>query len=170
MGVNSRVRPASAIAHDLEAESNFVVWLAPHIPSMTRLAQRLAGNDHWEDALQEAVADAWRQRLRFDAARGTARAWLLCITAGHCHRSWRKRLFATALPEPYAPTFDAEERIDMRRLLNRLSSRQRTAIDLYYYADLAISEVALLMGCSEGTVKSTLADARARLRDLIERN
>jgi RNA polymerase sigma-70 factor (ECF subfamily) len=58
----------------------------------------------------------------------------------------------------------------MRRLLNRLSSRQRTAIDLYYYADLAISEVALLMGCSEGTVKSTLADARARLRDLIERN
>lgn len=34
--------------------------------------------------------------------------------------------------------------------------------------DLPLSEVARVMGCSEGTVKSTLHDARERLRSLLE--
>ncbi|MEV0797849.1 sigma factor-like helix-turn-helix DNA-binding protein [Kribbella sp. NPDC050281] len=39
---------------------------------------------------------------------------------------------------------------------------------LFYLADLSIAETAMVMGCSEGTVKSTLSDARARLRSELE--
>jgi DNA-directed RNA polymerase specialized sigma24 family protein len=50
-----------------------------------------------------------------------------------------------------------------------LSRRQRLAVELHYFLGLPVSECATVMSCSEGTVKSTLSDARARLRlDLEE--
>ncbi|HZC52868.1 MAG TPA: sigma factor-like helix-turn-helix DNA-binding protein [Mycobacterium sp.] len=56
---------------------------------------------------------------------------------------------------------------DLDRALRGLSSRQRLAVELFYYIGLPLSEIALVMGCAEGTVKSTLADARARLRTTL---
>jgi RNA polymerase sigma-70 factor (ECF subfamily) len=41
-------------------------------------------------------------------------------------------------------------------------------VDCVYYAGLTVAETAAVMGCADGTVKSTLADARNRLRDLLE--
>jgi len=45
-----------------------------------------------------------------------------------------------------------------------LAGRQRLAVELYYYLDLPVVEIAEVMGCSVGTVKSTLADSRRLLR------
>jgi RNA polymerase sigma-70 factor (ECF subfamily) len=42
------------------------------------------------------------------------------------------------------------------------------AVDCFYFVGLTVSETAAVMGCSEGTVKSTLSDARARLRAALE--
>lgn len=56
----------------------------------------------------------------------------------------------------------------LQRAVGRLSERQRLAVDLVYYVDLPLAEAAQVMGCSEGTVKSTLYDARQRLRTLLE--
>ena len=58
--------------------------------------------------------------------------------------------------------------LDVRAALARLSSRQRMAVDLHYYAGLTVAEAATVMGCRPGTVKSTLSDARARLHELLE--
>jgi RNA polymerase sigma-70 factor (ECF subfamily) len=52
--------------------------------------------------------------------------------------------------------------------MEALSARQRLAVDCFYFADLSVADTAAVMGCSEGTVKSTLSDARARLRSLLE--
>ena len=62
----------------------------------------------------------------------------------------------------------SSRRIDVERAVARLSRRQRTAIDCVYFVGLSIAETAAVMRCAEGTVKSTLADARARLRTLLE--
>lgn len=62
----------------------------------------------------------------------------------------------------------AAQRLDIESALQRLSRRQRLAIECRYFVDLNISDIAAVMNCSEGTVKSTLADARARLRKLLE--
>jgi RNA polymerase sigma-70 factor (ECF subfamily) len=58
--------------------------------------------------------------------------------------------------------------IDVRAAVARLTRRERLAVDCFYFADLSIAETAAVMGCSEGTVKSTLSSARERLRGLLE--
>jgi len=44
----------------------------------------------------------------------------------------------------------------------------KTTVDCVYFVGLTIAETAIVMHVSEGTVKSTLADARARLRTRLE--
>jgi RNA polymerase sigma-70 factor (ECF subfamily) len=63
---------------------------------------------------------------------------------------------------------DGAARVDLARALTRLSHRQRVAVECVYFVGLSIGETAVVMGCAEGTVKSTLADARARLRPMLE--
>jgi RNA polymerase sigma factor (sigma-70 family) len=68
------------------------------------------------------------------------------------------------LPDSPQSDGQTERDLDVERAVGKLSGRQRLAIELYYYLGLAVSETAAVMACSQGTVKSTLADARARLR------
>ena len=58
--------------------------------------------------------------------------------------------------------------MDVERALGRLTRRQRMAVECVYFVGLTVAETAAVMGCSDGTVKSTLSDARARLRSLLE--
>jgi RNA polymerase sigma-70 factor (ECF subfamily) len=58
------------------------------------------------------------------------------------------------------PTTDA---VDLRRGLSKLSPRQREVTVLRYYLDLDVTEIASLLGVSEGTVKTQLHRARTSL-------
>jgi RNA polymerase sigma-70 factor (ECF subfamily) len=164
------MEPASSF--DLDSRETFTAWVAPHWTAMARLAAR-SGSDP-DDILADALADAWRKRAQFDPARGSARSWLLAITADQRRKAWRRTARwlsrTTALPEdggPAAASGDASASVDLERALARLTARQRLAVDLHYYLGLGLAEVAVVMRCSEGTVKSTLSDARRRLRALL---
>jgi len=60
-----------------------------------------------------------------------------------------------------------EDRHELRRALSRLSTRQRAILVLRYWVDLPELEVAELLGCSVGTVKSTASRALAQLRQSL---
>lgn len=60
------------------------------------------------------------------------------------------------------------ERVDVSKALRRLPTQQRTAVALFYLADLDVRAVAATMGAAEGTVKSHLSDARHSLRGFLE--
>ncbi|MBA3423796.1 MAG: sigma-70 family RNA polymerase sigma factor [Actinobacteria bacterium] len=62
----------------------------------------------------------------------------------------------------------SETSVDLIAALQRLPARQRQATILYYIADLPIPVVAERMGLHEGSVKAHLAQARKRLRNLME--
>lgn len=147
------------------ADTEFVSGVRSHWDVMSRVAERLCPPGDRDDVLQEALAAAWRQRAKFDPARGTLRSWLLAITANKANRAWRHAADMydgeASLTLPSVPT---DERTDLFAAIRLLTKRQRTAVVLYYYADLGIAETARAMGCSAGTVKSTLHDARERIR------
>jgi RNA polymerase sigma-70 factor (ECF subfamily) len=122
--------------------------------------------------VQEALTRAWQKRAQFDADRGTVTAWLLAIVADQARTSRRGRLRrlrlvddAAALPE--VAVDDASGDLDLERAITQLAERQQLAVHLRYFVGLSVDESAQVMSCSAGTVKSTLFDARTRLRALL---
>jgi RNA polymerase sigma-70 factor, ECF subfamily len=62
----------------------------------------------------------------------------------------------------------ADGELDLWRAVRQLPEKQKTAIGLFYIADLNVSEVAAAMGVSQGTVKRHLDRARNTLRTKME--
>ena len=89
---------------------------------------------------------------------------MLAITADRARRRRRQ----TPTLELVDAAYEANSAdIDLERAIAKLSSRQRLSVDLYYFVGLDVAGTAAVMDCSTGTVKSTLSDARARLRTLL---
>ncbi len=135
---------------------------------MSRLAARLAPNADREDVVQEAMVRAWRKRDQYDQSRGTPAAWLLAITADQARRARRRQRPFALVGEIIVPGRSSDDRVDVEAAVTRLPKRQKLAVDCFYYVGLSVAETAAVMGCSDGTVKSTLSDARKRLRLLLE--
>lgn len=164
-----RTDPDAGLTPAVPADApGFAGWVRPHLPAMARLAARLAPAADRDDVVQEALVRAWTKRRLYDPDRGTAAAWLLAITADQAGKARRRAAAAGRVPPPEPPPAAPDPDPDLARAVAVLSPRQRLAVDCFYYAGLTVAETAAVMGCAEGTVKSTLADARARLRPLLE--
>lgn len=151
------------------AAADFSTWLEPHWRGMAILVRRLCPADDWEDVLQETFTAAWRKRRQFDPDRGTARNWLLAIAADQSYKHQRRRIPVPAdlKADSAAADNDHEGRLDLAGAINALTERQRLAVTLYYFLRLPVAEIAAVMACSDSTVKTTLKDARTRLRERL---
>jgi RNA polymerase sigma-70 factor (ECF subfamily) len=126
-----------------------------------------------EDAVQEGFLHAYRALYRFlpDQAFG---AWLHRIVANAALDITRRRKVrdADALSETIASPFrDPAESSELRRrlevALRTLSSRQRSVIVLHDIEGYKHSEIGKMLGIPEGTARSDLHHARARLREVL---
>lgn len=151
---------------------DFGEWARPSLLAMTRLASRLAPRADAEDIVQDALARAWRKREQFDPDRGTATTWLLAITADQARSARRAhdrrlRIVDDTADVPDVGRADRLADLDLERAITTLGERQQLAVHLHYYLGLTVDETAAVMDCAVGTVKSTLFDARARLRAVL---
>lgn len=163
--------PVDATNH-LDDPGAFAAWAGPALVPMGRLARRLAPHADPDDLVQDALSRAWQKRASFDAARGSALTWLLAIVADQARASRRKRLRWLRVVDdgasvPDVAVADAVGDVDLERAIARLPERQQLAIQLHYFVGLSVDEAAAVMACAAGTVKSTLFDARSRLRELL---
>jgi RNA polymerase sigma-70 factor (ECF subfamily) len=115
----------------------------------------------------DAMAEAFAQALgRGDAVEAHDRwVWRASfrIAAGELKERRRER------PPLREPTAEMPESVaDLVAALRTLSPNQRAAVVLRFYADLPTSEVARVLGCSQATIRVHLAQARRRLRPLLE--
>jgi len=126
-----------------------------------------------EDAVQEGFLHAYRALDRFlpDQAFG---AWLHRIVANAALDITRRRKVrdADVLSETIASPFrDPAESSELRRRLDSalrgLSGRQRSVIVLHDIEGYKHSEIGKMLGIPEGTARSDLHHARARLRDVL---
>jgi RNA polymerase sigma-70 factor (ECF subfamily) len=134
-----------------------------------RLLARQTGGRDVDDLYQETWLRVVRAAGRFTRGR-PFRPWLFQI-AINCCRDWTRRRRIDPLErtaelqaEPSAGgTARIDAALDAERLLAELPPAQREAVVLRYYHDLAEDEVAEILGCPRGTVKSRLHHAIARL-------
>lgn len=131
-----------------------------------------------EDAVHDAAERAWR---RWASLRDPDRfgAWFGRILVNECRDRLRRRRRVTFMetPDDRGGGGSSElpdraesvaERDRVRRALARLSPDERIAIVLRYDADLTVPAIAELVGAPEGTVKSRLHAALAKLRPFLE--
>ena len=136
---------------------------------LSNFLHRHTGGRDVEDLYQETWLRVVRHAHRFDTGRRFS-TWLFQIAVNLC-RDWHRRPPPEALPVPDAAGESelgrAEAACDAARLLALLSEPQREVVILRYYHDLSEAEVATILGCPKGTVKSRLHHALARLAEFV---
>jgi RNA polymerase sigma-70 factor (ECF subfamily) len=163
----------AAQAGDTQAYGELV---ARHRPSALRVATVVLGSGvDADDVVQQATARMWPAIGRVDVERGF-RAWFLrgvANTARNHRRSrWRRRAAELRLAgrrgdEPADPAdvaVSTAEREMVLAALNRLDHDTRLVLALRHFEQLSEREMAAVLDCPVGTVKSRLARATARLR------
>ena len=151
------------------------VLFARHQVRVYRFVLRLVGNQAMaEDLISEVFLDIWRQAGRFEG-RGAVSTWLLAIA----------RIKALSLIKP-DEELDEEKAIEgksddpelsiqkkhknaaLRKCLQMLSPEDREVIDLFYYHEKSVQEVAEIVGSPEATVKTRMFYARKKLSELLK--
>ena len=132
-----------------------------------------------EDAAQVGFVKAYTSLGRFDPER-PFRPWLLRIVGNEARnrrrsaaRRARLELAAGALEKRVAPSPEAgvvatEGRRQLLDAVESLRESDREVIGLRYFLDLGEAEMAGVLGVAPGTVKSRLARALGRLREVLE--
>jgi RNA polymerase sigma-70 factor (sigma-E family) len=123
-----------------------------------------------EDVVADVLGRVWEQWDRVSGAeRPGAYARRMVVNEFLTRKRRGRRLMLTAHFEEHSLVGADHasllaERDALRSRLAKLPARQRTAVVLRYYADLPDSEIATLLGCSLGTVRSLVSRALATLR------
>jgi len=155
------------------------VLYARHHVRVYRFVLRLVGNPTTaEDLISEVFLDVWRQAGKFEA-RSAASTWLLAIARFKALSAMRRKPeeeldeeTAGAIEDPADDPEVAVEKKDkaqvLRKCLTALSPEHREIIDLVYYHEKSVEEVARLVGIPEATVKTRMFYARKRLAELLK--
>jgi RNA polymerase sigma-70 factor, ECF subfamily len=133
-----------------------------------------------EDVLSEVFCDVWKKAEHFQG-RSAASTWLLgiarhkALTAAATKSRAFESLDGAAAINVVDPTADQdaamlayERGVILRRCLAALSPEHREIIDLVYYQEMTIRQIADLLAIPENTVKTRMFYARKRLAALVE--
>lgn len=155
------------------------VLFARHHVRVYRFVLRLVRNDATaEDLISEVFLDVWRQAGKFEG-RSAVSTWMLSIARFKALSALRRR------PEEELDDKTAERIEDqsddpettlakkdkgslLRQCLSKLSTEHREIIDLVYYHEKSVEEVAGIVGIPEATVKTRMFYARKKLSELLK--
>lgn len=126
-----------------------------------------------KDMAQETFLKAW---LNIGSYRATSKfsTWLYKIAWHTCCDHFRARKNTRPLDALANRIADEHENtdfpIDFMNSLAILGERERVVVLLYYMEDATIAQIAKIIGCPSGTVKSHLSRSKAKLKQFFESN
>ena len=155
------------------------VLFARHHVRVFRFVVRLVKNESTaEDLISDVFLDVWRQAGRFEG-RSAVSTWLLSIARFKALSALRRRPDEELDEETAGAIEDlsddpeiALEKKDksalIRKCLSGLSADHREIVDLVYYHEKSVEEVAEIVGIPENTVKTRMFYARKKLAELLK--
>jgi RNA polymerase sigma-70 factor, ECF subfamily len=147
---------------------------ARHRTPLYRWLLRFVGNETIaEDLLSEVFLDVWRQAGRFEG-RSSVATWLMSIARFKALSARRRRTeaeldekiettVADTASDPEAALQEKNRGELLRQALTRLSPEHREVIDLVYYHEKSVDEVAEILAVPPATVKTRMFYARKKL-------
>lgn len=153
-----------------------------YAPMVYGAARRVLGDEGMaEDVTQEVFTFVWQQPQRFDASRGSLRSWLGMLAHHRSvdrvrveeRRSWREAHWDAVVPNTTEGS-DVDDGVMrdwlatcVRGALDRLPAEQRAVLVLAYFGGRSYKQVAAELAIPEGTAKSRVRMALAKLEDLL---
>ena len=157
------------------------VLYARHNVKVYRFILRLTGNTSLaEDLVSEVFLDVWRQAEGFEA-KSQVSTWLLAIARYKALSAMRRRTDEHLDDEMAATIEDTAEGPEaqlntkdrnalVQKCLTQLSPAHREVIDLVYYHEKSVDEVARIVGVPPATVKTRMFYARNKMADLLKQS
>jgi RNA polymerase sigma-70 factor, ECF subfamily len=167
-------------------EESLSILFKRHLSSALMLCRGLVGESEAEDAVQETLVKVWRNLKKFDRQK-KFKTWLLTIAKNTCLDILRKKRptvfsdfendegensFIEGLTDtaPLAPEITdallSAEKI--RTALLALSPKNRIVMEMHYYDEMTLQEIADVMDESVNTIKSRYRRALSTLKNQLE--
>jgi RNA polymerase sigma-70 factor (ECF subfamily) len=155
------------------------VLFARHHVRVFRFVLRLVRDEAAaEDLISEVFLDVWRQAGRFEG-RAAVSTWLLAIARFKALSMLRRKPDEELDDEKAEAIEDGSDTPDVtlekkekseviRKCLTSLTAEHREIIDLVYYHEKSVEEVAEIVGIPEATVKTRMFYARKKLAELLK--
>jgi RNA polymerase sigma-70 factor, ECF subfamily len=155
------------------------VLFARHHVGVYRFVLRLVRNEATaEDLISDVFLDVWRQAGKFEG-RSAVTTWLLSIARFKALSALRRRPeeeldeeTASAIEDqsddPEVTLAKKDKGAALRECLAELSNEHREIIDLVYYHERSVDEVAAIVGIPAATVKTRMFYARKKLSELLK--
>jgi len=153
-------------------EDAFAALIDKHSASLLAVAKRMVGNDRAEDVVQDAFLAAFKSLAKFrgDASFST---YLHTITINRCKYILKREKYTLEIDEnslDYSKQ-DADEaivnQIVLEQALIKLPPNFKECLILRELSGFSYKEIAEILQINEGTVKSRMARARAKLKDIL---
>ena len=184
-------RPEHAAAREISSDEVLIRRIAggDQLAMQTLFVRHRVALYHWllrlvgdealaEDLLSDVFLDVWRQAAKFEA-RSSVSTWLLAIARHKAMSALRRRTNDPLDDEIMAEIPDNADSAEvilqkqddiavLRQCLTQLSPAHREIIDLVYYHEKSIAEVAEIIGAPQNTVKTRMFYARKRVTELLE--
>jgi RNA polymerase sigma-70 factor (ECF subfamily) len=149
-------------------------------PAVHAVARQILHDPAAQDVVQEVFVDLWCHPQRYDETLGTLRTYLTLVARhraldavrSELRRSGREERHARLLPPPPRPSpeeevADADTASTVRAAVRSLPDDQRRAVELAYFDGLSYRDVARRIGIPEGTAKSRVRLALAKLETML---
>ncbi|WP_405061451.1 SigE family RNA polymerase sigma factor [Kribbella sp. NBC_01505] len=152
-------------------DQEFAEFVDGRFTALQRFGYLLTGEWHLaEDLVQTALTKVWfnRHSLRSgNALESYTRTAMVNTSTQWWRRKWKGETPTEILPEPAGESEYGvvDDRDLLLRALSTLPRRTRATLVLRYFEDLPEAEIAQIMGCSVGTVKSNVSRGLAKLRE-----
>ena len=152
--------------------ADFAEFVDASLPALLRFGYVLTGSaQEAEDLVQDALAKSLRRWRRVQADNPVAYTRRIMVNTHITRwRRWGARVRLGGVPDAAADDAGLRRGEDwdaLRRALALLPSRQRAVLVLRYLEDLPDATIALLLGCSVGTVRSHASRGLTALRPLL---
>jgi RNA polymerase sigma-70 factor (ECF subfamily) len=155
------------------------VLFARHHVRVYRFVLRLVRNEATaEDLISEVFLDVWRQAGKFEG-RSAVSTWMLSIARFKALSALRRKpeqelddetaaAIEDQADDPEVTLAKKDKGAALRHCLTALSAEHREVVDLVYYHEKSVEEVARIVGIPEATVKTRMFYARKKLSELLK--
>ncbi|MEU7901317.1 SigE family RNA polymerase sigma factor [Actinoplanes sp. NPDC049118] len=157
---------------DDESDTEYLAYVKGRVAALRRFAYLLCGDGHQaDDLVQETFTKLYARWPRISRAENVDAYVHTMIVRSFLDEKrrgwWRVGLFASAPERPASEQAGVEERTVVRAALSQVPPRQQAVLVLRFLCDKPVDEVARILGCSAGTVKSQTSHGLNALRRIL---